>query len=318
MTIAAVDGTGAKQQDHLNPAQTAPSPNTPDDGAACWCGGKGWRDVTRDVYDGNRLRILHEVEYCSCPAGVAAKAADDAKKAENLRIRRQALFERAWFDDAGIPSRFLKMSLRTFPATDETRDIVERLTPKPLPGDGASEEEFRQFAEWRRDWERSLYLWGSCGSGKTGLAIAYARSWLRLQIATDEDEPGYGKPWVLFESTPDLFSKLRDTYRGRDASEYELIKRYSDVPLLILDDLGAEHATQSGWLEDRLFQLAGKRHAEERLTIFTSNLSMEQLAAKIGERVTWRILELCGQDRIIHIKGPNLRDVRAGREGINA
>ncbi len=41
--------------------------------------------------------------------------------------------------------------------------------------------------------------------------------------------------------------------------------------------------------------------------IITTNLAPEKLAARVGERIWWRIAEACGRDGILHAGGENLR-----------
>ncbi|KKK85389.1 hypothetical protein LCGC14_2773760, partial [marine sediment metagenome] len=152
-----------------------------------------------------------------------------------------------------------------------------------------------------RKLEGSWYLWGAYGSGKTGLAIGHAYERL--------SQTG---PWALrFKPVPDLLSELRSTYgRNEGPTENDVLDTYAHTGLLILDDLGAEQVTGSGWLEDRLYQVIGLRHREELPIIFTSNLSIKQIANRIGERIAWRIVEMCGEDHIVQVTGPNLRDRR--------
>ena len=88
-----------------------------------------------------------------------------------------------------------------------------------------------------------------------------------------------------------------------------MLEKYAGVSLLILDDLGAEHISGSGWLEDRLYQIIGQRHRDERPIVFTSNLSIKEVGGRIGERIAWRIVEMCG-DNIVHVQGANQRDRR--------
>ena len=96
-------------------------------------------------------------------------------------------------------------------------------------------------------------------------------------------------------------------------SEAEIIKRYSQADVLIMDDLGAEHIRTGNeeWTADRLYQIIGYRHAEELPTLFTSNLDIAQTGKRIGERITWRIVEMCGPQHICKVTGPNLRDVKS-------
>ena len=124
-------------------------------------------------------------------------------------------------------------------------------------------------------------------------------------IGNDADEPYY----IHFTTIPDLLTELRATYNKTSLrTEAEVLEFYQKPDCLILDDLGAEQVTNTGWVEDRLYQIIGHRHGQEKQIIFTSNLSIAKLAKRIGERITWRIIEMCGEENIIEVKGPNLRD----------
>jgi DNA replication protein DnaC len=89
---------------------------------------------------------------------------------------------------------------------------------------------------------------------------------------------------------------------------------YCQVPFLILDDLGAEQITDSGWVADRMYQIIGTRHGDDRPTFFTSNCTPTELADRLGDRIMSRVLEMCGfpnpGHRIVHVEGPNLRAER--------
>ena len=162
-----------------------------------------------------------------------------------------------------------------------------------------------EWSDKKGFWGGSWFFWGAFGTGKTGLAIGYTREWVQNEWGEESTKP------VLFRTVPRLMTELRATYnRERDSdtpTEEQLLKQFTEASLLILDDLGAEQVRNTGWLEDRLYQIIGERHDNVRATIFTSNMSLEELAGRIGERVTWRIVEMCGKERIVHIEGPNLR-----------
>ena len=90
-------------------------------------------------------------------------------------------------------------------------------------------------------------------------------------------------------------------------TEAELITFWTRVPLLVLDDMGAEQVSGSGWVEDRLYQILGQRHADLKPIFVTSNLSPAELGRRIGERILWRVAELAGKENVVHLTGPNLR-----------
>ena len=192
--------------------------------------------------------------------------------------------------ESGIPARFLELRLATHPL------LAGPMAPtlRRMVAD--------QQATWEF-WGRSWYLWGDVGVGKTGLATGYGYQWV---------DPAFGKPEpVVYFSVPDLLARFRASYDGRGAgvsgSEWELINRCRDAGLLILDDLGAEHAGRAGWAEERLLLVAGWRHDQGMPTVYTSNLSPGELAGEVGERVVWRMVESCGEANVVHVEGPNLR-----------
>lgn len=243
---------------------------------------------------------LTHADWCSCPEGVAARKLWQEERDAAAEKKRLSEVNNRWSsydsDGAGVPMRFLSFDLQGHP----NKAAAERLL-KSLNEDNEN--------GWEHVWSDSWFLYGDYGKGKTGLALGYAK-----EVTFDPAGPDN----FLFRRVPDLLTELRGTYNQQDsddgkhrATEQEVLERYQDISLLVLDDLGAEQINGSGWVEDRLYQIIGHRHDEMMATIFTSNLDIPQLANKIGERLTWRIVEMCGEDHIIEVKGKNLRDFKA-------
>ena len=188
-----------------------------------------------------------------------------------------------WYK-AELPQRFLRWSLDSSPFEG------------PVKG---------RLAE--SDSQQSWLLWGEHGVGKTGLAVG----WLRHLMGVDVGELWEDDDHVLkgrFVTLPGLLSKIKATY-GPDGrtSEADVLQVYREVPVLVIDDMGAEHVRETAWLAEKLYQVIGSRHDDLKPTLFTSNLSPQELAHHIGERVMWRLTEACGDDGIIELRGPNLR-----------
>lgn len=249
----------------------------------CWCLGLGWR--TRDDihwrYD--EAGAVVSSPYCPCPDGVEARLEHEAEVEHEAEENKRLWVEQVWDDTAQIPKRFHDWRLDTSPLPAAVVD------PLRCPGGDA-----------RDAWSKSSwYLWGAFGSGKTGLAVGHAHERLISNASS-----------ILFRSVPDLLTELRSTYNRSDGpSENEVLDKYASVGVLILDDLGAEHISGSGWLEDRLYQIIGQRHRDELPIVFTSNLSIQEVGQRIGERIAWRIVEMCG-DNIVNVRGANQRDRR--------
>lgn len=140
-----------------------------------------------------------------------------------------------------------------------------------------------------------LLFYGSYGIGKSHLATAIANRWL-------------GRLGLLYISCPDLLMELREAMNGRGDRSRLAVAR--EVPLLILDDIGAEKP--SDWVQETLFVLVNYRYEHKLPTIMTTNCSMEELEARLGGRITSRIAEMC---RLIKFQG---KDFRMNRNKLEA
>jgi len=225
-------------------------------------------------------------ELCGCPEGIVLQALEKTKE-DGLRADR---YTKTW-ERCGVPRRFLECRLRTSPLD---RDLLDKVAPISLNKDCG--------LEMGGD---SWFLHGASGVGKTGLAVGWLYE--RLQAGNS----------VLFTTVPDLLGEIKATYGGQSirgaheytsATEEDVIQKYLTVDSLVLDDLGAEQIGNEDWLQDRLYRIIGGRHDELRPTVATSNPDMEAAGRRLGNTITWRLVEMCGKENIICIEGRNLRE----------
>ena len=222
--------------------------------------------------------------------GQAAICPCRLRRMEQDRPERLA---RHWQNVTGVPERLRELRLETHPnlITADNPGLLGRLLAADL-----------RRASW--------YLWGGFGKGKSGIAAGYA--W-RFLSETGES--------VLWRTLPGLLEEVRSTYNvsrspaddlevGHGMTEYTLIQRYTTAGLLVLDDLGAERLRETGpdsWAADVLYRIIGRRHAAMQPTVFTSNRTLGEVEARLGERIVWRIAEMCGKDNVVEVQGRNLR-----------
>lgn len=160
-------------------------------------------------------------------------------------------------------------------------------------------------------WQRSWYLWGDAGHGKSGLAAGH--SYRRL-MATWES--------VCVRAVPDLLDELKASYNPRrcddeeSETEAQLLARYTNAGLLVLDDLGTEYLKKrddgSSWAVERLFTIINHRHSRMAPVFLTSNLPLEDVAAYMGStmgaRFIGRVTEACaGSDHMVKVHHRDLR-----------
>ncbi|MDX2528001.1 ATP-binding protein [Streptomyces europaeiscabiei] len=137
---------------------------------------------------------------------------------------------------------------------------------------------------------RSLLLLGPTGTGKTHQTYGAIRE---LAIT------GVAATWVI-TTAADMYAALRPRH-GID-SEVEF-RRYRDASVLLLDDLGAERKPTE-FTEEINFRLINWRYENHKPTLITSNLLPKEISARLGDRVTSRLIEMC--QRVV-FKGPDRR-----------
>lgn len=108
---------------------------------------------------------------------------------------------------------------------------------------------------------RGIYLTGSFGSGKTYLIAA---------LFNEMAKKGIRSALIYY---PEFLRSLKASFQTDYIEQFNYIKK---VPLLLLDDIGAENC--SNWSRDEVLGPILQYRMESQLpTFFTSNLTMEEL-----------------------------------------
>jgi DNA replication protein DnaC len=135
---------------------------------------------------------------------------------------------------------------------------------------------------------KSSYLFGKIGTGKTVKA-----AFMMLQEIKNNYVNRNNGQICIFISVPELLFQFKNSYNHQSKeTEIEILDKYSKADLLVLDDFGTEKTTD--WSFQMLYILINRRYENIKKTIFTSNLSLEQLAEKLGDdRISSRIQSMC-------------------------
>jgi DNA replication protein DnaC len=151
-----------------------------------------------------------------------------------------------------------------------------------------------------------LYL-GSCGVGKTHLAVSVLRDLIKKGI------PG------LFYDFRDLLKEIQDSYNpNTHNSELKILTPIFEAEVLVLDELGATKPTE--WVQETMTHIINKRYNDKKITIFTSNyLDIpinasygETITERVGVRLRSRLHEMC---RLIPVEGDDYREMIKNRRG---
>lgn len=123
-----------------------------------------------------------------------------------------------------------------------------------------------------------LMLVGPYGCGKTHLAAAILHRCAEYGVAG------------MFVVVPELLARIRTSYRTGDGTAEAVIETAKNAQLLILDDLGAEKASE--WVKEQLYMLVNYRYEHMLPTIVTTNCSGAELEQELGRRTLSRLVEM--------------------------
>lgn len=141
---------------------------------------------------------------------------------------------------------------------------------------------------------QGLFIHGPVGTGKTRLACSILNDIWKARTSK-----------VRFIRVPELLVRLQPAHSTEGESD-NLIADLSNVPVLVLDDVGANAGTD---FSRRMLQvLVDARSDRGNRTIWTSNLDPDELSEFLGDgRVSSRIVGSC---RIVELNGPDQRKTR--------
>lgn len=130
-----------------------------------------------------------------------------------------------------------------------------------------------KLTTWAARPDRTLYMWGPPGCGKTYAGLSIMRQVFHQ----------YKYCWMRY------LDASRITEMGKREGSHYLKDRYGDCALLLIDDLGVDQPAD--WEKKYTFDLIEERCQKKRLpTIVTANVSKTELAKIVTERVVSRLV----------------------------
>lgn len=117
---------------------------------------------------------------------------------------------------------------------------------------------------------------GEVGAGKSFLSCCVAKEFLDL---------GYS---VLYMSATEMFDALGRQRFERDRSEWDNDDTIYVCDLLVIDDLGTE--LTNSFTKSALFELINRRIRDNKCTIISTNLNLNEICEEYSERIVSRII----------------------------
>lgn len=213
---------------------------------------------------------------------VRRSIAANEEKAQQLLAKKKQEKALKLLSQSGLGRRFQQRTFNNFIAGDRHQDAL------------------RQAKNFVADFPntKGLLFSGPVGVGKTHLAAAIANNLIdQLYV-------------VIFGSSADIISRIKQTYGSGQESELGVIEALTNVDLLVIDDLGKEKASDN--TSTVLYQIINRLYEDERPLVITTNYTSDVLAKRLGERgeaIVSRITEMC---RPVVMQGGDWRLKREG------
>jgi DNA replication protein DnaC len=218
---------------------------------------------------------------------------------------------------ARVPERYRHCDFENYEADNEIENVSrEQLAAWNRSLAQAKLVVQRFAAEFPVGSENGLLLMGSCGVGKTHLAVA------ALKEIILRGHSG------LFYDYRELLKEIQDSYNAESqATEMGVLEPVLQAEILVLDDIGS--SKPSLWALETVGHVLNTRYNEKRITLLTTNFldseapanfaapqpsprvvgmraptMDDSLTERVGKRIRSRLYEMC---RTVEIFAPDYR-----------
>jgi DNA replication protein DnaC len=144
-----------------------------------------------------------------------------------------------------------------------------------------------------------MFLWGDNSVGKSYVGAVLCKAVWGLHRVPSFCATAAELKDAWIDDRP-LFLESRETFCGRS----------SQVRFLVIDDLGREHRSSTGFAENKFGALLRQRSRDKKTTVVTTNLDPEAYKSIYG-KAAYELVRECMV--IQEMKGSNLRAVIANR-----
>ena len=222
--------------------------------------GKGLRqEVNTWVVGGKEICIKRIPERCNCKqAKEYWKEQDELERIKlltKLEIERKKNMERL-YTLSGMSSRLRNYNFENYKVCNENKTAyfkAKKYVADLLAGKKSN----------------SLFITGNIGTGKTHLAASIANK----LIENDKI--------VLMGRLTTLLDMIKETFKDNTKSENELIELYSNVDMIIIDDLGTERI--SSWALEKLYTIIENRNENRLPIIITTRFNKQGLIERFSQ-----------------------------------
>jgi DNA replication protein DnaC len=170
----------------------------------------------------------------------------------------------SFLSDIGVSKRFLPCRFENYIANTESQKTAVS---------------FLKTIEYGSNFNSQVFITSARpGTGKTHLAVATISNYLST---------GAKKDTLRFKTSPQIFLSIKSVFNSDSKTEEDVIRKYTEVDFLVIDDIGVEKV--SDWSLQVWYMIIDERYSMMKPTLYTSNLSIGNIADTLGARIASRL-----------------------------
>lgn len=212
--------------------------------------GKDLKPIGLDYLYVNISPEFIEYERCTCEKSINYWKEIDIKDQEQKKRQHYKEIINQFYSQNYISKRLKEYKFDNFKVTDINKkeiEIAKDYTNKCI----------------NNKLENGLIITGNSGVGKTHLAASISNELIQKDIL------------VLMGRLTSLLDMIKETFKDNSKSENELIDLFSNLDMIVIDDLGTEKISQ--WALDKLYTIIENRNENKLPIIITTRFDKRNL-----------------------------------------
>ena len=244
------------------------------EGAKCGFCNQKLKPIGFDYLYVNYDKSMIEYERCSCEKAVQFWKEFDLEQEEKQRQEKYRKIINNIYKDNYMKKRLQKYNFKNLVDTYEDTTIINQLI---------------KFTDLciKSEMKNGLIIYGNIGFEKTYFGACIANKMIE------------NNKIVLMEKSSSIIDKIKESFNKDGLSETQIIELYSNVDMLIIDDLGNENLSK--WALEKLYKIISNRYDNELPFVITTRYNKEQLIeqlftendTEIAEEIVEVLNEMC-------------------------
>lgn len=234
------------------------------EGTKCGFCNKNLKPIGFDYLYVNYDKSMIEYERCSCEKAVQFWKEFDLEQEEKQRQEKYRKIVNSIYKDNYMKKRLQKYNFKNLVDTYEDTTIINQLI---------------KFTDLciKSEMKNGLIIYGNIGFEKIYFGACIANKMIE------------NNKIVLMEKSSSIIDKIKESFNKDGLSETQIIELYSNVDMLIIDDLGNENLSK--WALEKLYKIICNRYDNELPIVITTRYNKEQLIEQLSTENDTEIAE---------------------------